>query len=132
MSHTGRSLKIVAGILALMLGVPGLLQACPACAAMMAPTGPDCHERSGSELHPACCGGSSATVGCCGELTVPETTPGIEAVAAKVAPAPPPLTLAPIAIASEHETLASPVRLADDPLLYEGAGLYALHSVLLI
>lgn len=131
MVRTGRMTPIVAGLLALMLGVPGLLHACPTCAAMMAPTGPGCHERSGSELHPACCGGSSATVGCCGELTVPETTPGIDAVAAKAAPAPPPLTLAPV-VASVHEALARPVCLADDHLLYEGAGLYTLHSVLLI
>jgi hypothetical protein len=65
-------------------------------------------------------------------MTVPETTPGIEAVAAKAAPAAPPLPLAPTAIASVHEPLARPVRLAGDPLLYEGAGLYTLHSVLLI
>ena len=132
MMRTGRMTPIVAGLLALVLGVPGLLQACPACAAVMAPTGPDCHERSGAELHPACCGGSSATAGCCGEMTVPETTPGIEAVAAKAAPSPAPLTLAPVAVASVHEALARPVCLAGDPLLYEGAGLYTLHSVLLI
>ena len=130
MMRTGRMTPIVAGLLALVLGVPGFVQACPACASMMAPTGPDCHKRSGAEFHPACCGGSSATAGCCGEMSVPET--GIEAVGAKVAPAPPPLTLDPIAIASMHEALVRPVRLADDPLLYEGAGLYTLLSVLLI
>ena len=132
MMRTGRMSPIVAGLLALMLGVPGLFQACSACAAVMAPTGLDCHERSGAELHPACCGGNSAIAGCCGEMTVPETTPGIEAVAAKAAPAPTPRALAPIAIASVHEALARPVRLADDPLLYEGDGLYTFFSVLLI
>ena len=130
MMRTGRITPIVAGLLALVLGVPGLLQACPACAAVMAPNGPDCHERSGAELHPACCGGNSDTASCCGEMTVPETTPGIETVADKGAPAPPPLTLAPIA--SVYEALARPICLAHDPPLYDGAALYTLHSVLLI
>jgi hypothetical protein len=133
MMRTGRMTPIVAGLLALVLGVPGLLQAgCPACAATMARTAPDCPEKSGPELHPACCGGSSATAACCGEMKVPESTPGIEAVAAKAAPAPAALTPAPVAVASVHEALSRPVRLAGDPLLYESAGLYTLHSVLLI
>ena len=114
---------IVAGLLALVLGVPGLLHAgCPACAAIMA---------HGPALHPACCGGNSATAGCC-EMKVPESTPGIEAVAAKVAPPTAPLPQAPIAAASVHEALARPVPLAGDPLLYESAGICTLHSVLLI
>ena len=123
MRHTRRLIPFVAGLLALVLGMPGLLQAgCPACATMRA---------HGPDLHPACCGGSSAAAGCC-EMKVPESTPGIEAVAAKAAPAPAPLTQAPVAAASVHEALARPVRLAGDPLLYESAGLYTLHSVLLI
>lgn len=133
MMRAGRMTPIVAGLLALVLGVPGLLHAgCPACAATVARTAPDCHEKSGPELHPACCGGSPAAVACCGEMTVPKTTPGIEAVAAKAAPSPAPLTLAPVAVASVREALARPARLAGGPLLYEGAGLYTLHSVLLI
>ncbi len=127
-------IPFVAGCLALVLGMPGLLLAgCPACAATVVPTAPDCHERSGPEqLLPACCGGSSATAGCCGEMKVPETTPGLETVAAKAASSPAPLTQAPVAVAGVHEAPARPVRLAGGPLLYESAGLYTLHSVLLI
>lgn len=113
----------IVALLALVLGVPGLLHTdCPACAAMTA---------HGPELHPACCGGSSATAGCC-EMKVPESSPGIEAVAAKVTPPTAPLPQAPIAAARVHEALARPVRLAGNPLLREGAGLYTLHSILLI
>ncbi len=124
---------IVAGILALALGAPGLLRAgCPACAVAMAPMGSDFHEGSGPEIHPLCCG-SSATAGCCGETTVPETPPGvIEAAAAKKAPASPPLALAPAAMPTLHEATAKPFRLGAGRLRYEGAGLCTLHSVLLI
>ena len=123
---------LVAFLLVLVLGVPGLLQACPSCAVMMARTAPDCHETSRPELYPTCCGGSSATAGCCAEMQAPETTPGTQAVAGLTAPTPDPLVQAPACVASVREALARPIRIAGDPLLYEGAGLYTLHSVLLI
>jgi hypothetical protein len=125
-------IPIVAGFLALVLGVPGLLQSgCAACGAMAIRTAPHCHESSGPKLHPACCGGSAAA-GCCGEMKVPESTPGIEAVAAPAAQSPAPLFQDPVPVERAREALARPVGLAGAPLLYQTAGLYTLHSILLI
>ena len=133
MRRTGNSLQIAAGILALVLGVPGLLlPGCAACAFSAAQAGPECHESARPALHSACCGGSSVMAPCCGEMKEPVTLPGTQTAAALTAPSSAPLVQATAVVARMHETLARPVRPADAPLLYEGTGLYTLHSVLLI
>jgi hypothetical protein len=126
------SLRIAIGVLALLLGLPGLLQVgCPACLAVTGAAGSGCHERSGPELHPACCGGDLKAAGCCGEMKSPEPARGVEAVAVRNLPAPALLVQPTAAVQSLHEGRPRPVPGASQPL-YEGAGLYTLHSVLLI
>ena len=119
-------------LLSLVLGVPGIVWVhCPACEAMEAPQASGCHGDSGLKLLPEHCGGQAAILAdlCCGRLETPAPSSGTTAT---TAPAAPSLALAPMAAAPAiplWQEPANPPRLADEPPLHEGTGLFVLLSV---
>lgn len=132
MRQTGPSRLAALALLALLLGVPGIVWAhCPACEAAGAPQASGCHKDNGPKLLPEHCGGGAGRVAdpCCGRLEAPAPTSATTAV---TAPTPPSPALAPLAAAPAiplRQEPARPPRLAGEPLLREGTGLFLLLSV---
>ena len=131
MRRTGRIRIAALALITLLIGLPGLLRAgCSSCQTVSKHAG--CHQESGPAFHPACCGGSATLVDrCCGSLTGTPSD-GTEIAVAPKAPAS--AATCPVAapvVFVQLET-PNPVRLATDPLIHEGIGLYTLLSILLI
>ena len=131
MRRAGRLRVPALGLLALLLGVPGLLAAvCPMCDDMSAGSGMSCPQPSGPEIHPSCCAGSAPSLSCCDRVDVAEA--GKQAISAPAAP----LLVAPaqevLSAVSLQETRPAAPFLPEDPPRDEGTALYTLHSVFLI
>ncbi len=131
MRRTGPTRIAALALIALLIGLPGLLWAdCPCKAMSRQPSG--CHEESGPSFHPECCGGGAARINvCCGRPAEAPAT-GTEAAISPKMPASAEVCPAAVPVVFVRPETPEPVRPSADPPWYEGVDLCTLHSTLLI